>query len=332
MRIQWGMIMLVSLLSSNPAVASKTTPFDTARIREELHVREFDDSSDYSPDVLQYLEYYRLRFPGVEHRMGSFRSGEFRLVGHRWSPESSRGVVIVTHGYYDHVGIVRNAIDWALQSGFSVGAFDLPGHGLSTGARAAIDSFAQYATTLEDFLRHIPTTPEQPIILVGHSTGCAAIFEYLHTRKNLSVRKAVFLAPLVRGAYHHLSVVGFQLMKNFVETTTRWFRNASSDREFLRWFRQDPLQYDRFPIRWGRALYRWHDKIVSYEPSTIPLHIIQGIRDNVVDAEYNIPFLREKFTSVTVTMIPGARHQLLNESEEHRKKIRTDFLKELGRE
>jgi alpha-beta hydrolase superfamily lysophospholipase len=237
--------------------------------------------------------------------------------------------VVIVHGYYDHVGIVRNAVAWALEAGFAVAAFDLPGHGLSTGARSSIKTFSHYAGALHEFMEYVPKTQAQPVFLVGHSTGCAAIFEYLHTRGNPSVHKAILLAPLVRGAYHHLSVAGYHLMKNFVSMTTRWFRNASSDKDFLEWFRHDPLQYDRFPIEWGSALYAWQEKIASYEPSETPVHIIQGSRDNVVDAKYNIPFLRRKFTDVTVTEITGAKHQLLNESKKYRQKVRDDFLKEL---
>ncbi|WP_423811416.1 alpha/beta hydrolase, partial [Pseudomonas aeruginosa] len=41
------------------------------------------------------------------------------------------GSLLLMHGYYDHMGLYRHVVDWALGMGFSVLACDLPGHGLS---------------------------------------------------------------------------------------------------------------------------------------------------------------------------------------------------------
>jgi len=49
--------------------------------------------------------------------------------------------------------------------------------------------------------------------------------------------------------------------------------------------------------------------------------ILQGDRDTTVDWRYNVRLLREKFPSANVEMIPGARHELLNEAAELRDKV-----------
>ena len=59
--------------------------------------------------------------------------------------------------------------------------------------------------------------------------------------------------------------------------------------------------------------------------SAIPFFTIQaqsplfnGDQDDIVDWEYNIKFLQAKIQKVDLFIIPGARHQLANESEELR--------------
>ena len=48
-----------------------------------------------------------------------------------WAPAEPQGTLLLLHGYYDHMGLYRHVVDWALSMNFAVLACDLPGHGLS---------------------------------------------------------------------------------------------------------------------------------------------------------------------------------------------------------
>ncbi len=76
-----------------------------------------------------------------------------RCAGSRWwgrrvAPQPV-ATMFMFHGFYDHMGLYRHVVDWALDQGFVVIACDLPGHGLSSGARASIDDFAVYQEVVQ---------------------------------------------------------------------------------------------------------------------------------------------------------------------------------------
>jgi len=49
--------------------------------------------------------------------------------------------------------------------------------------------------------------------------------------------------------------------------------------------------------------------------------VIQGDMDETVDWRYNLKMIQEKFQDPHIHMLPGARHQLVNEDEGFRRKI-----------
>ncbi|MEB3734885.1 alpha/beta hydrolase [Halopseudomonas pachastrellae] len=48
-----------------------------------------------------------------------------------------------------HMGLYRHLIQWGAGAAYAVLAFDLPGHGLSSGERASIDCFLRYQKVLD---------------------------------------------------------------------------------------------------------------------------------------------------------------------------------------
>ena len=99
------------------------------------------EPAQYSPAVMEYFTYYNLdgEWCRAEHFFGSFKSGGFTLAGHLYRPAEYTATVILLHGYLNHTGQFKNLIRYLLENGFAVAAYDLPGHGFSTGERAAIE-------------------------------------------------------------------------------------------------------------------------------------------------------------------------------------------------
>ena len=96
-----------------------------------------------------YQGFYQLNRLGVQTRLGCFQAAGYQIAVQLWLPEQPRATLIVQHGYYDHMGLYRHLIEWALGMGFAVLACDLPGHGLSSGARADIGEFGEYQLVLQ---------------------------------------------------------------------------------------------------------------------------------------------------------------------------------------
>lgn len=103
-----------------------------------------------------YRAFYRLdfasRIPGVQARLGCVEAAGYTLVTQLWLPPDARASLVMLHGYYDHMGLYGHLVEWALGMGFAVIACDLPGHGLSSGARASIGDFAEYQAALQALL------------------------------------------------------------------------------------------------------------------------------------------------------------------------------------
>jgi alpha-beta hydrolase superfamily lysophospholipase len=268
----------------------------------------------YAKPVLDYFAYYGLGHAACTHYFGTFRSGGYLLAGHVYKQDSCLGTVFLIHGFYDHTGILKNLISLCLDEKFCVAVFDLPGHGLSTGEPAAIDSFEEYGNALGDFIAVCGANVPLPFVAIGHSTGCAALLTQLFFAGETRFAHIFLLAPLVRSEYWALSKAGYSIAP-FATTMPRWMRNESHDAVFLAWFDRDPLQVKHFPVRWAKALFAWEARIDTVTPRRFPVSIIQGTADNTVDWRYNVPFLERKIPGCEVRFIPDARHQLLNEAD-----------------
>ncbi|MEW6459854.1 MAG: alpha/beta hydrolase, partial [Pseudomonadota bacterium] len=128
------------------------------------------------PALQAYRSFYGLdlggRYAGLDSRLGSFNAAGYQIAVQLWAPAEPRATVLLLHGYYDHMGLYRHVIDWALAMNFAVLACDLPGHGLSCGARASIGDFAEYQQVLAGLFEQAAELDlPQPWHLCGQSTG-----------------------------------------------------------------------------------------------------------------------------------------------------------------
>ena len=82
----------------------------------------------------RYAGYYGIDFRDrAQQHLGRIDVDGFSVATQIWKPPVARGTLLILHGYYDHMGLYRHLIQWALEQHYAVLAFDLPGHGLSSG-------------------------------------------------------------------------------------------------------------------------------------------------------------------------------------------------------
>jgi alpha-beta hydrolase superfamily lysophospholipase len=275
-----------------------------------------------SPPLKAYQQHYGLDFEDtlldLEHVIGFIYVDEFKIATHVFKLTHAKGTVFLQHGYYDHVGLYSHIIKHCLQQGFNVFTYDLPGHGLSSGDRASIDSFDQYDRLFCKGLALIQQHLPAPIVAIGQSTGGAIITNYLLTRgltRITSPFSSIYLlAPLVRPTGWSTSVIFYLLFRPFINKMKRSFAQNSNNTEFLTFLKEhDPLQPLFLKVKWVGALYKWI-KMIEARPSVdLDVHVIQGTCDGTVDAKHNMSILAEKFTGFDVTYIEDGRHQLVNE-------------------
>ena len=292
------------------------------------HMKLINDTQAgvYSEAVIEYFRFYGLdfenQFQGLQHFFGYFQSGEIMLAGHIYEPAEYKATVIIAHGFFDHCGQMNHLIEHLLNEGFAVAAFDFPGHGLSGGERAAIDDFAQYSRALVDFAGEVKARLDGSIHFVGHSTGGAAMIDYLLTAEDSIFDKVVLAAPLVHCAGWELSKVSMLDKLELVKHIPRVFRNNSTDKAFLDFVKnEDTLHSRELPLKWVCALHSWNEKIAGLDSCDRAVMVLQGAADKTVDWRYNVKFLKDKFTLIKINMVENARHELLNESVEIREDV-----------
>ncbi|MBA1320290.1 alpha/beta hydrolase [Pseudomonas plecoglossicida] len=280
-----------------------------------------------SAQALAYQRFYGLDLP-VQRLLGSFEAGGFELVGQAWLPPQPVATLFVLHGYYDHMGLYRHVIEWALSKGFAVVSCDLPGHGLSSGERASISDFGLYQQTLVAlFGQALELELPRPWHLCGQSTGGAiAVDHVLHAGEHSPVDgELILLAPLVRPRAWHWSKLSYRLLRHFVNGIQRQFSENSNDPAFLPFLQADPLQPRRLPTAWVGALMSWVKRIEAAPPSTRRPLIVQGEADGTVDWRYNLKVLNAKFADPQILLLPEARHHLANELPATRQRY-LDFI------
>ncbi|UYG07858.1 alpha/beta hydrolase [Halomonas sp. M4R1S46] len=273
-------------------------------------------------ELERYLGHYGLAPLLAEHvglYVGYVDAHGFRLWTQVWSPPAPIGTAFVVHGYYDHLGLYRHLLECLLDRGWRVVLWDLPGHGLSSGARASIGDFDDYGDCLRSLQHYLAARDlvPQPWLGIGQSTGAAILAtDALRRGDDGHWAGLALLAPLVRPWGWSQSSWLHRLVGPFVRSVPRRFRDNSTDSDFATFLREgDPLQPDRLAMEWVDAMRRWMPQLLSLPASPVPTLILQGEQDLTVDWEWNLEVLESKFPNAEIHRHPEARHHLVNEAE-----------------
>lgn len=301
--------------------------------------------TQYPEPVQSYFDHYGLDWSYVRHRFGWFASGGLKLAGHLWIPSTCKALVIVLHGYMNHTGQMKHLITGLLDNGFAVGAFDLPGHGLSEGHQAAAGAIGDYTQALRDFVKNIKqvlnaelcmprprglraglsfySAPGQPpaesamkIHFVGFSTGATVGLDSLISEPDDPFDKVVLAAPLIRWRGYTISKATYAFYRTFTDRVPRVPQANSSDPDFLHFNRYcDPLHTPVVSLDWVKSIFDWNDHFTRIQTRQKELFILQGDRDTTVDWRYNTQLLRDKFPAAQMEILPAAKHELFNEAQ-----------------
>src|SRR5437899_8128103 len=125
-------------------------------------------------------------------------AGGVPIYYQRAAPAAPRGVVLIAHGYAEHLGRYREFVVHLTGQGFAAAAVDHRGHGRSGGPRGHCRTFADFVAdlrTLADMTAR--WWPDVPRLLFGHSMGGLIAFLYL-LRHPETMRAGALSAPAFR--------------------------------------------------------------------------------------------------------------------------------------
>lgn len=121
-----------------------------------------------------------------------------QLVARTWSGEDGpTHVVVVAHGYGEHIGRYERVADALVTNGAVVHAVDHLGHGRSDGERILVDDFERVVDDLhllDEAARR--ERPDLPVVLLGHSMGGLIAARYAQ-RHGETLRALVLSSPVL---------------------------------------------------------------------------------------------------------------------------------------
>ncbi len=274
-----------------------------------------------SPDLMaDYVKFYALEFPATTHQAYPIEAAGERVVLQVFTPAEVTGVAVMCHGYYDHVGIYNHLLEYLLTRGRQVICFDQPGHGLSSGEPAHVESFEVYLAALRAvlvFCDEVLKLPG-PDDWLGQSMGGAVLMEHFAHSPQPPRGEMVLFAPLVRPFAWWINRWVFAAAKHTITAKKRVLTRNSNDSTFLDKLARDPLQADTLPVSWVQAMVDWSTRFVGYTAASMSPRFIQGQMDHTIDWRYGMQVLKQRYPDADWLMLPTGRHHLVNESPELR--------------
>jgi alpha-beta hydrolase superfamily lysophospholipase len=249
-----------------------------------------------------------------------------RLWTGRWVPSGqSRAIVLLVHGYGEHIGRYEHVIAALTGAGYAVEGLDHYGHGRSIGRRASLRDFDHYVDDCSLLLDRILTRdPALPVVTYGHSMG-GLIAARLALRRQDDLtglilsgpafRIAVTVSPLVR----HVGLIVAKIAPDLPIIPTGEPGILSRDPEVERRFAADPLNYHgRARARLAAALDRLSgETLARAEEFTLPLLVMHGGGDAFTDPSGSEEFVQRASSSdKTFIRWPDLHHEIHNEPEQ----------------
>lgn len=102
-----------------------------------------------------------------------------------WRPDSgqTKAVVCLIHGLGEHSGRYQHVAEHMTAHGYAMLAFDLPGHGKSTGLQGNAASEELFLENVEHAIKEARLGfPGKPVFLYGHSLGAMIAVLYVLKR------------------------------------------------------------------------------------------------------------------------------------------------------
>ena len=248
-----------------------------------------------------------------------------RLFEQIWRPNHEpKAVMAIVHGYTEHSGRYRHLAQIAMNKGIAVEAFDLRGHGRSSGSRGFVRDFRHYVSDLSQFLLRVrKRNTNQPVFLFGHSMGGTIAIQLIINEPILAHGLILSGAALTVGG----SVS--PTMQCVITTLSRWFPKLptvsigngsviTQNPTAIKDYDQDPLVYrGRVPARTGAEVIQAIQSVQKQmENMLTPLLILHGTADRVTDPEGSRQlYARARSTDKTFKPYNGLSHSLLEESD-----------------
>lgn len=234
--------------------------------------------------------------------------------------ENIRAMILFVHGLGEHI---RRYDDWSDKlgkQGIGFTGVDLPGHGLSDGARGNIRNYGQTDEMIGMLLVTIHNTfPNLPVFIYGHSLGGGIVLDYL-VRKSPAVKGAVVTSPWLKLSFEPgkfkvwLASVMKGILPGLAQPSGLVVDDISHDRSVVEKYKSDPLVHDKISVSlFHSAMSAGNFALNHASDLKVPLLLMHGSDDKICSPEGSREFA-SKTNLAELKIWDGGYHELHNET------------------
>ncbi|MEM1126844.1 MAG: lysophospholipase [Bacteroidota bacterium] len=266
--------------------------------------------------------------PPPSHYGGTFQgaSGTSRFE-QVWLPPCCRGVVVLVHGYAEHIGRYQRLAHDLNRLDLAVHGYDQEGYGRSEGERAYMDELDPYVVDLELFVRRVQQQhPHLPCFVLGHSMGglMAGLWatSYQPAVQGLILSSPALIVKAPAALKSVANVVSLLMPRLPTPPLTRDL--ISRDPQVLLDAQRDPLNYHGATLaRTGAVILEaartLRDRLGQLNA---PLLVFHGTADGIADPQSShLIYDQAASADKTLHLFEGFYHETFNEPAADRQQV-----------
>ena len=232
-----------------------------------------------------------------------------RVEVRRWPADDPVRLVVLSHGYGEHVGRYAHVAEALVARGSTVVGPDHLGHGQSGGERALVEDFERLVDDLRDVVQD--ARGDLPVVMVGHSMGGLIATRYAQRHRDdlaglVLSGPAIGLGPVAEGW-----LAEPELPSDPIDIAVLSRDPAVGDA-----YAADPLVYDGGWRRPTLEAFVAADRAIAASPvfGDLPLLYVHGAADELVPLDLARPVVeRLAGPDSEFHVLEGARHEVFNE-------------------
>jgi len=248
-----------------------------------------------------------------------------QIFWREWLAEHPKALVVLVHGLGEHCGRYHHVAKIFNQEGYSLFSFDLRGHGKTPGKRGHAPSYDTLVKDVEEVIASARSRfPNLPVFIYGHSMGGSIALYFGFTSKT-PINGMIVTSPGLRTAQpvppakKLIANVFGVLMPSMTVDNGLYLPGLSRDTAVIDAYKADPLVHPMISAKLGLDLMRHGEWMIEHAGEfTIPLLLMQGTADQLVNPAATAEFASKVKSPITYMEFDGWYHELHNEPEKAR--------------
>lgn len=251
-----------------------------------------------------------------------------RIAVSKWSGDRQLFVLLIAHGYGEHIGRYEHVARRLVDAGAVVYGSDHMGHGRSEGERVLVQDVDELVSDMRLVAELAQGEhPGLPLALLGHSMGGIVATRYAQRHRD-ELAALVLSAPVIGGNPGFEALLGMDPIPEIPIDPETLSRDPAVGEAYA----DDPLVWHgAFKRPTLEAMFRAVDEIAAGPPlGSLPTLWIHGEEDALAPLELT----RKAIDTISGDALeqqiyPGARHEVFNEI--NREEVLDDVAGFLGR-